>query len=89
MEFTALINEELQRDLLEYCSQKNIQSGTIFVNDNGKIVSQEYFSNQLKRLAIDTGINKGMISIHSFRDLFIRNASEKLEEQDEELEDEI
>lgn len=90
MEYTAVINEELQRELLEYCTQRNIQSGIIFADNEGKIVSKEYFSNQLRRLAEDSEINKGSVSIHSFRDLFIRNASENLKkQQDEEIEDEI
>ena len=86
------LDENLQKDLLNYIEEKNIESGPIFVNSNGKDLSMTYINFKLKAIAKEANIDARKVSILSFRQLFFENELEKLknspktEENEEEME---
>lgn len=77
LEYEVTINEELQKDLLEYCNDYSIQNGIIFTNKNGKVFDTLYFKRKINKLAEKAELKGKNISIHAFRHLYMRNILEE------------
>lgn len=82
----------MKQDLLEYCEKTNIKSGPIFSDKDGTVLENAYITRKLKKLVDEAELDKNMISLHSFRNLFLQNRFEEMEKEkngnkDEEVEE--
>ena len=71
------MSKSLQRQLLEYCAQKQIKSGCIFVTRNGTPVHRNNVWADMKKLSAEAGIAKEKVYPHNLRHLFARTFYEK------------
>lgn len=62
--------ERLAVELMEYCRDRQIQSGVIFTGSSGRPISRVAVYKMLVHLAEMTGIEKKKVHPHSFRHLF-------------------
>ena len=67
-----LIPGKLRKLLLEYAQNKNIRSGVIFLNRNGKALSRSCIWAQMKGLCEKAGVKPGKVFPHNLRKLFAR-----------------
>lgn len=72
------VNKSLIKLLTQYCNDKNITEGYIFVTRNGNPISNEQVSRRLKRIAGYARVNKDKIHPHAFRHLFAKEYMEKV-----------
>lgn len=72
------VNKSLIKLLTQYCNDKNITAGYIFVTRNGNPISNEQVSRRLKRIAGYARVNKDKIHPHAFRHLFAKEYMEKV-----------
>ena len=62
----------LQRKLLSYCHNNQIEEGWIFVTKNGKLKDRSNIWREMKRLKEKAGVAESKIFPHNFRHLFAR-----------------
>lgn len=67
----------LQKESLNWLKSINRDSGYLFLNNKGQIITTRGISIQLKKLAIKYGINPDVVYPHSFRHRFAKNFIEK------------
>lgn len=78
------IRKSLQKELLKYCKDADIEAGAIFITKKGKVLDRSYIWKELQDLTGKArgGINKSKVHPHAFRHLF---AKEFLESGNSEL----
>ncbi len=70
---TMLIPEKLRAKLLLFCEKENIKSGTIFLNSKKKApLDSSVIWRNLKRIAINAGVDQSKVYPHNFRHMFAR-----------------
>ncbi len=69
---TVLVPKKLQKLLLQYINENNIESGIVFRTSNGNAVDRSNIWREMKALSEDTGIGKEKIFPHNFRHLFAK-----------------
>ena len=67
----------LQQEALEWLESQNCQSGFIFLNRQGNLLTTRGISIQLKHFALRYNINPAVVYPHSFRHLFAKNFLER------------
>lgn len=72
------VNKSLYKLLTDYCRDKGIESGIIFVTKYGNPISNEQLTRRLKRIAGYARINKSKVHPHNFRHLFAKEYMEKV-----------
>lgn len=77
------ISKALNRLLTNYCKDKGIDHGLIFVTKFGNPVKNEQVSRRLKRIAGYARVNKSKVHPHNFRHLFAKEYMEKVGRLDE------
>lgn len=77
------ITKDLEKLLTDYCKQKNIAEGYIFVTRNNTTISNEQISRRLKAIAGYARINKSKVHPHSFRHLFGKTYMQEIGRIDE------
>ena len=71
------IPNSLQEEALIWLSSIGRESGYIFLNNKGNIITTRGISIQLKKMAVKYGINPDVVYPHSFRHRFAKNFIEK------------
>lgn len=71
------IPETLRKEALKWLNDIKRDSGYIFLNNKGSIITTRGISIQLKKLAVKYGINPDVVYPHSFRHRFAKNFIEK------------
>ena len=71
------IPRALQKEALSWLTEKQQKSGFIFLNHRGQRITTRGISGQLKKLAIDYGIDPAVVYPHSFRHLFAKSFLER------------
>lgn len=67
------LSKHLCDDLLEYCKNNNIFSGTILLTRGGNIPDKANVSRDIKNACSDTGIDVNKISTKTLREFYFRN----------------
>lgn len=67
------LSKHLCEDLLEYCRDNNIYSGTILLTRGGKIPDKANVSREIKKACLNTGIDVKKISTKTLREFYFRN----------------
>jgi len=67
----------LQKESMQWLNSIGRDSGYLFLNNKGRIITTRGISIQLKKLAIKYGINPDVVYPHSFRHRFAKNFIEK------------
>ena len=68
----VFIVKELQKKLLRYAAEQNIQSGFIFITRTGKPMSRTNIWREMKGLCEQAGVNPQKVFPHNLRHLFAR-----------------
>ena len=63
---------ELRKNILEYCRKNKIESGYIFRTRNGKAVDRSNVYHEMKKLCEKAGVEKEKVFPHNMRHLFAR-----------------
>ena len=71
------IPKELQNEALSWLTERQQESGFIFLNKYGERITTRGISGQLKKLAIKYGINPAVVYPHSFRHRFAKSFLER------------
>lgn len=71
------IPQSLQNEALSWLTEKQRESGFIFLNKYGERITTRGISGQLKKLAIRYGIDPAVIYPHSFRHRFAKSFLER------------
>lgn len=71
------IPKALQKEALSWLTEKHQESGFIFLNHRGQRITTRGISGQLKKLAIDYGIDPVVVYPHSFRHRFAKSFLER------------
>ena len=71
------IPKKLQEEALAWFENKNQNSGFIFLNKYGERITTRGISGQLKKLAMQYGINPVVVYPHSFRHRFAKSFLER------------
>ena len=69
---SVFIVKELQKKLLRYAAEQNIQSGFIFITRTGKPMSRTNIWREMKGLCKQAGVNPQKVFPHNLRHLFAR-----------------
>ena len=69
---TVFIVKELQKKLLRYAAEQNIQSGAIFITRTGKPMSRTNIWREMKGLCEQAEVNPQKVFPHNLRHLFAR-----------------
>lgn len=67
------IPKQLKNEALSWLSERNQDSGFIFLNKHGERITTRGISGQLKKFAIKYDINPAVVYPHSFRHRFAKN----------------
>ena len=73
----VLVPKKLQKILLEYISENNIESGAVFCTSSGKAVDRSNVWREIKALGKDAGIQEEKIFPHNLRHLFAKTFYKK------------
>ena len=73
VERKAFINKKLQKELLKYCKEEGIKTGSIFNSRNGNPLDSAYIYKEIQWIAGQARIKKSKAHPHSFRHLFAKN----------------
>ena len=68
----ALLPVELVKVLKKYCRKVGIESGSIFITRNGKLMDRSNISKRMKALGREAGVDTAKVFPHNFRHLFAR-----------------
>ena len=71
------IPNELQKEALSWLTEKQQESGFIFLNKYGERITTRGISGQLKKLAVRYNINPAVVYPHSFRHRFAKSFLER------------
>ena len=71
------IPKELQNEALSWLTEKQQESGFIFLNKYGERITTRGISGQLKKLAVRYNINPAVVYPHSFRHRFAKSFLER------------
>ena len=71
------IPEALRKSALEWLSEAKIESGFIFLNRRGKVMTPTGLGSKLKKLGVKYGLDAQVVYPHSFRHRFAKNFIEK------------
>lgn len=71
------IPKKLQQEMLEWFKEENRETGYVFLNRFGDVLSPRGIARQLKVYASAYGINVDVVYPHSFRHLYAKNFLEK------------
>lgn len=71
------IPKELQKEALSWLTEKQQESGFIFLNKYGERITTRGISGQLKKLAVRYNINPAVVYPHSFRHRFAKSFLER------------
>ena len=71
------IPKELQKEALSWLTEKQQESGFIFLNKYGERITTRGISGQLKKLAVRYNINPVVVYPHSFRHRFAKSFLER------------
>ena len=71
------IPKELQKEALSWLTEKQQESGFIFLNKYGERITTRVISGQLKKLAVRYNINPAVVYPHSFRHRFAKSFLER------------
>ena len=71
------IPESLRKSALEWLSEAKIESGFIFLNRRGKVMTPTGLGSKLKKLGVKYGLEAQVVYPHSFRHRFAKNFIEK------------
>ena len=66
------IVKALQKKLLKYAAEQNIESGYIFITRTGKPVSRTNIWRDMKKLCKEANVNPNKVFPHNLRHLFAR-----------------
>lgn len=69
---SVFILKELQKKLLRYAAEKNIQSGMIFVTRTGRPLSRTNIWREMKNLCLEAEVSPTKVFPHNLRHLFAR-----------------
>ena len=67
---TVILPPSLRQVLSDYCAEKNITSGPVFVTRNGKSVDRSNIWREMKALCDDAQVNPHKVFPHNFRHFF-------------------
>ena len=67
---TIFIIKELRRLLLEYCRERNLSSGPVFVTSGGMQMNRSNIWSEMKKLCTKAGIPRQKVFPHNLRHLF-------------------
>lgn len=68
----VFIVRELQKKLLRYCAELNIQTGCVFVTKSGKPMNRTTVWREMKNLCAEANVNPSKVFPHNLRHLFAR-----------------
>ncbi|MBR4257106.1 MAG: tyrosine-type recombinase/integrase [Clostridia bacterium] len=68
----VFIVRDLQKKLLHYAAEQEIESGYIFITRNGRAISRSNIWRDMKSLCIDADVNPSKVFPHNLRHLFAR-----------------
>lgn len=68
----VFIVRNLQKKLLHYAAEQEIESGYIFITRNGRAISRSNIWRDMKSLCIDADVNPSKVFPHNLRHLFAR-----------------
>lgn len=71
------IPESLQKESIKWLKSINRDTGYLFTNNRGIVITTRGISIQLKKIASKYGINPNVVYPHSFRHRFAKNFIEK------------
>lgn len=71
------IPESLRKSALEWLTEAKIESGFIFLNRRGKVMTPTGLGGKLKKLGVEYGLEAQVVYPHSFRHRFAKNFIEK------------
>ena len=71
------IPETLRKSALEWLEEAKIESGFIFLNRRGKVMTPTGLGSKLKKLGVKYGLDAQVVYPHSFRHRFAKNFIEK------------
>ena len=69
---SVFIVRELQKKLLRYATEQEIESGYIFITSGGKPVSRTNIWRDMKALCVEADVNPNKVFPHNLRHLFAR-----------------
>lgn len=69
---SVFIVKDLQKKLLRYCREQEIENGMIFVTRTGKPISRTNIWREMKALCESAGVNPKKVFPHNLRHLFAR-----------------
>ena len=64
------IPKQLRKKLLEYCRERNITSGPVFITKSGKPMSRSNIWRDLRKLCAAANVDPHKVFPHNFRHLF-------------------
>ena len=64
------IPKQLRKKLLEYCRDRNITSGPVFITKSGKPMSRSNIWRDLRKLCAAANVDPHKVFPHNFRHLF-------------------
>lgn len=67
---TVLLSKKLSSKLKQYCKEKNIRTGSVFVTRNGNPVDRSNVFREMKSLCEKAGVDNRKVFPHNFRHLF-------------------
>lgn len=62
--------KKLRKQLLRYCKENNIRSGSVFVTKSGKVLDRSNIWKDMKKLCKDANVDKAKVFPHNLRHLF-------------------
>lgn len=68
----VILPDALCKMLIQYCKEKKITSGSVFVTKNGKPLDRSNIWRLMKNLCADAGVSSGKVFPHNLRHLFAR-----------------
>ena len=71
------IPESLQKESIKWLKSINRDTGYLFTNNRGNVITTRGIAIQLKKIALKYGINPNVVYPHSFRHRFAKNFIEK------------
>lgn len=84
IKYEAIVDKQLQDELLKYCEGQNIERGIIFLNKHGNVLEKMYISIEVDNIAKAAGIKEKRMYLHTFRLIFkeyFYNRENNLEEK--------
>lgn len=78
----------MRKTLLGFIDKSNIKAGPIFVNADGSVLEKSYIQRKFTKIAKKANVDNMKIQLHSFRNLYLYNKLQEIEQTQEEFEDE-